>query len=111
MKTMTRVEVPDHRATVAAGSIEVAGTAYAVHRGISAVEVRVDRGDWVRAALGGVPSTDTWRKWAAVVDVEPGTHTIEARATDGFGAVQTDEFADVAPDGASGYDMIELTVE
>jgi DMSO/TMAO reductase YedYZ molybdopterin-dependent catalytic subunit len=111
MKTMTRIEVPRHRATVAAGQIEIGGTAYAVHRGISAVEVRVDGGEWMRAELGGVPSPDTWRKWVVEWDVEPGEHTIEARATDGQGEVQTDEVADVAPDGASGYDMVPFTAE
>ena len=39
-------------------------------------------------------------------NVEAGEHTIEARATDGLGEVQTDEVADVAPNGASGYDTI-----
>lgn len=111
MKTMTRIEVPRHRATVAAGPVEIAGTAYAVHRGVSAVEVRVDGGDWLRASLGGVPSPDTWRKWVVEWDAEPGGHTIEARATDGLGQMQPEERADVAPDGATGYDILELTVE
>ena len=109
MKTMTRIEVPDDGADVAAGSVEVAGTAYAVHRGISAVELRIDGGAWVRAEMGGVPSGDTWRKWAVTLEVASGDHTIEARATDGLGQVQTDEIADVAPDGASGYDVISFT--
>jgi DMSO/TMAO reductase YedYZ molybdopterin-dependent catalytic subunit len=111
MKTMTRIEVPRHNATLAGGAVEIAGTAYAVHRGISAVEVRVDDGDWVRAGLGGVPSADTWRKWVVTVEVAAGDHTIEARATDGFGQVQTADIADVAPDGASGYDTIDFVVE
>jgi DMSO/TMAO reductase YedYZ molybdopterin-dependent catalytic subunit len=109
MKTMTRIEVPGDGADVAAGTIEIAGTAYAVHRGISAVEVRVDGEEWVRAELGGVPSPDTWRKWVVKLVVEAGDRTIEARATDGLGEVQTDEVADVAPNGASGYDTISIT--
>ena len=48
MKTMTRIEAPDDSADVPPGRCEIAGTAYAVHRGISAVEVRIDGGDWVR---------------------------------------------------------------
>ena len=75
------------------------------------VEVRVDGGEWVRAELGGVPSPDTWRKWAVTLEVAAGDHTIEARATDGLGQVQTDEVADVAPDGASGYDVISITAD
>ena len=111
MKTMTRIEAPGDGADVAAGTVEIAGTAYAVHRGIAAVEVRVDEGEWVRAELGGVPSPDTWRKWAIELAVESGEHTIEARATDGLGEVQTDEIADVAPNGASGYDTISITAD
>ena len=45
------------------------------------------------------------------MDVDAGEHTIEARATDGLGQVQTDEIADVAPNGASGYAVIDLTAE
>jgi DMSO/TMAO reductase YedYZ molybdopterin-dependent catalytic subunit len=111
MKTMTRIEVPRHRATLPAGPVEIAGTAYAVHRGISAVEVRIDGGEWMRAELGGVPSADTWRKWTLTWDADQGEHTIEARATDGFGQVQTEEIADIAPNGASGYDVTPVTVE
>jgi DMSO/TMAO reductase YedYZ molybdopterin-dependent catalytic subunit len=110
MKSMTRIEAPRHKATVPAGPLEIAGTAYAVHRGIAAVEVRIDEGEWIRAELGGVPSPDTWRKWLVEWDAEPGEHTIEARATDGLGQVQTEEVTDVAPDGASGYDATPIPV-
>ena len=111
MKTMTRIEIPAHDQTVDAGTVAIAGSAWAVHRGVSAVEVRIDGGEWVRAELGGVPSQDTWRKWAVELDVEPGEHAVEARTTDGNGAVETEEVAGVAPNGASGYDMMTLKVE
>ena len=111
MKTMTRIETPDHNETVAAGTVEIAGTAWAVHRGVSLVELRIDGGDWMPAQLGGVPSPDTWRKWVVDLDLDPGEYEIEARTTDGAGNVETDEVADVAPNGASGYDRIGLRVE
>jgi DMSO/TMAO reductase YedYZ molybdopterin-dependent catalytic subunit len=110
MKTMTRIEVPNHDEAVDAGTVTIAGSAWAVHRGVSAVEVRVDGGEWQRAELGGVPSPDTWRKWVVEIDVDPGEYVIEARTTDGTGAVETEEVADVAPNGASGYDRITLQV-
>jgi DMSO/TMAO reductase YedYZ molybdopterin-dependent catalytic subunit len=111
MKTMTRIETPDRSQTVAAGAVQIAGTAWAVHRGVSLVEIRVDGGEWMPAQLGGVPSPDTWRKWAVDIDLDTGEYEIEARTTDGAGNVETDDVADVAPNGASGYDRIELTVE
>jgi DMSO/TMAO reductase YedYZ molybdopterin-dependent catalytic subunit len=111
MKTMTRIETPAHNQSVAAGAVQIAGTAWAVHRGVSLVEVRVDGGDWMPAQLGGVPSPDTWRKWVVDLDLDTGEYEIEARTTDGAGNVETDEVADVAPNGASGYDRIGLTVD
>jgi DMSO/TMAO reductase YedYZ molybdopterin-dependent catalytic subunit len=110
MKMMTRIETPRRGSDVAAGTVAIAGTAWAVHKGISAVELRIDGGDWVRATLGGVPSPDTWRKWVYHWTAEPGEHRIEARAIDGLGEVQTDEIADVAPDGASGYHVVDVDV-
>lgn len=109
MKTMSRIETPDSGDTVPAGTVAIAGSAWAVHRGVSAVEVRIDGGDWVRAELGGVPSPDTWRKWVVELELDAGDHEVEARTTDGAGMVETDEIAGVAPDGASGYDRISLT--
>lgn len=110
MKTMTRIETPSGRGSVEAGTVPIAGTAWAVHRGVSLVEIRVDGGDWVPAQLGGVPSPDTWRKWTVDVELAAGEHEIEARTTDGAGNVETDEVARVAPNGASGYDRIRVDV-
>ena len=62
-------------------SIEIGGVAWAVHRGISAVQVRIDDGEWLDAELAGVPSDDTWRQWRYTWDADPGEHSIEARAT------------------------------
>jgi hypothetical protein len=39
-----------------------------------------------------------------------GSHTIEVRATDGNGDVQTDEVTRPDPDGARGHHRISVTV-
>ena len=41
----------------------VAGVAWAQHRGIERVEVRVDGGDWNDATLATQDTIDTWRQW------------------------------------------------
>ena len=41
----------------------VAGVAWAQHRGIERVEVRVDDGEWNDATLSTQDTTDTWRQW------------------------------------------------
>jgi DMSO/TMAO reductase YedYZ molybdopterin-dependent catalytic subunit len=109
IKTSSRIEVPRSSQYIAAGPVPVAGTAWAQHRGIQAVEVRVDGGPWQRARLGTVPSTDTWRQWVWQWDATPGEHRLQARAIDSEGEIQIEESAPPAPDGATGWH--EVTVE
>jgi hypothetical protein len=84
--------------------------AWAQHKGVDAVEVRVDRGPWKEARLAKVPDIDTWRQWVYDWDATPGSHLIESRATDRTGYTQTALEAQPAPNGASGYPMIQATV-
>ena len=76
----------------------------------SGVEVRIDGGSWQEATLAKVPNIDTWVQWTWQWDADKGDHTIEARATNSEGVPQTDEIADVLPDGATGYPGIRVTV-
>jgi DMSO/TMAO reductase YedYZ molybdopterin-dependent catalytic subunit len=111
IKTESRIDVPDGSATLTAGRTQVAGVAWAQHKGIDAVEVRVDRGPWHRARLAAVPGIDTWRQWVWDWDATPGSHLIEARATDATGYTQTAVQAPPEPNGASGYPMVPVTVQ
>ena len=95
----------------------IGGVAWAVHRGVQAVQVRFDEiggdagpGPWFDAALGGVPSNDTWVQWMYRFDGEPGRYIVEARAIDGQGEPQPEEPRPVAPDGAQGYHRITFEV-
>jgi hypothetical protein len=108
IKTECRIDTPGSAA--ATGRVPVAGVAWAQHRGISAVEVRVDDGPWQQAELAATPSVDTWKQWVWYWDAVPGTHTLTARATDLTGAAQTATVADVVPDGASGYPTATVVV-
>lgn len=110
-KTASRIDVPRAGDSVPAGPVAVGGVAWAQHRGIEAVEVRVDDGPWARARLGGVPSVDTWRQWAWTWEATAGTHVLSVRAVDGDGVVQTGERADPVPDGATGWHSVEVQVE
>jgi DMSO/TMAO reductase YedYZ molybdopterin-dependent catalytic subunit len=111
IKTSSRIEVPRPSQYIAAGSVPVAGTAWAQHRGIEVVEVRADDGPWQRARLGAVPSTDTWRQWVWEWDAEPGEHRLQTRAIDGEGEVQIEEPAPPAPDGATGWHEVIVDVD
>ncbi|WP_424529625.1 molybdopterin-dependent oxidoreductase [Sphaerisporangium viridialbum] len=112
IKTESRIDLPRGGSTITAGRTAIAGVAWAQHRGIDAVEVRVDKGSWRQARLAEVPGPDTWRQW--VVDdwqATPGKHTIEVRATDATGQTQTPDYAPPAPDGASGWHSILVVVK
>jgi hypothetical protein len=110
IKTESRIDVPGNGSTVRAGRRPVAGVAWAQHKGIEAVEVRVDGGSWKKATLAAVPGIDTWRQWVWEWDATRGDHVIEARATDATGYTQTRALAPPAPNGATGYPTINVMV-
>lgn len=108
--TQSRIDVPRANATVPAGSVPVAGVAWAMDRGIQAVEVQVDDGPWTPARLSAPISDATWVQWLYAWDATPGSHAIKVRAIDGTGEVQTDSRSAPAPDGARGHHRITVNV-
>ena len=110
IKTESRIDVPTGQTPVRAGRASVAGVAWAQHKGIEAVEVRVDRGQWQQARLAAVPGVDTWRQWVWDWDAAPGNHLVEARATDKTGYTQTAAQAPPEPNGATGYPSVSVNV-
>jgi DMSO/TMAO reductase YedYZ molybdopterin-dependent catalytic subunit len=108
--TQSRIDVPASRARVPAGRVAVAGVAWAPDRGVSSVEVSIDGGGWSQAKLSTPISSATWVQWLYDWDAPAGAHTIEVRATDGTGEVQTDDRSMPAPDGARGHHRISVTV-
>ncbi|MGI5262204.1 molybdopterin-dependent oxidoreductase [Streptomyces angustmyceticus] len=110
VKTESRIDTPKPFANVRAGTVVVAGVAWAQHKGIDRVEVRVDGGVWQRAELAAEGPVDTWRQWSWEWPATPGTRTLEVRATDRTGYTQTDKRARPVPDGASGWHSVVVTV-
>jgi hypothetical protein len=88
----------------------VAGVAWAQGRGIRGVEVRIDDGPWAPARLATAVGDDTWRQWVYEWDAGPGTHSLQARATDGTGALQVEEREAPIPEGATGWHTVQVTV-
>ncbi|MFG2820839.1 molybdopterin-dependent oxidoreductase [Kitasatospora sp. NPDC048365] len=111
VRTASRIEVPAPFARVPAGDVTLAGTAWATHRGIAAVEVRVDGGPWQPAQQAADGGPDLWRQWTHTWSgAAPGTHRIEVRATDTSGAVQTEQRTAPFPAGATGWHSTVVTV-
>ncbi len=90
----------------------IAGVAFAGDRGISKIEVSSDGGNtWKSAIIKDPLSNYTWVLWTSgFAPKVGGDYKIVVRATDKTGQVQTSQFEDPFPNGASGYNMINAKV-
>jgi DMSO/TMAO reductase YedYZ molybdopterin-dependent catalytic subunit len=107
--TQSRIDVPRNGRKLPAGTVTIAGVAWAMDRGIARVEVYID-GDWHDATLATPISATTWVQWRFDWPATAGEHEIAVRATDGRGEVQTAESTPPPPDGARGHHTIRVTV-
>jgi DMSO/TMAO reductase YedYZ molybdopterin-dependent catalytic subunit len=111
IKLQSRIDAPRGLSTVAAGTVAVAGVAWAPTRGIDAVELQFDDGEWVAATLAAEHAVDTWRQWSFAWEATPGRHTVRVRATERGGAIQTGDRSEPFPSGATGQHQIVVLVE
>ncbi len=109
VKTQSRIDTP-RDGQIAAGPRAIAGVAWAPHRGVDRVEVKIGNGPWTEAELSTEISDNSWRQWKLDWDPLPGRYKLRVRATDGEGVTQTDLRQPPAPDGATGYHTIDVTV-
>lgn len=110
IKTESRIDVPRNGEKVAAGTVTIAGVAWAQTRGIDKVEVRIDSEPWREATLARAISADTWVQWLYEWQATPGTHMLTVRATDSTGVTQTETQVGPVPDGATGWDRLTVNV-
>lgn len=110
IKTESRIDTPKPLASPKAGNVPVAGVAWAQHRGIERVEVRVDSGAWHQARLAEQDTVDTWRQWWWEWPATSGMHTLEVRATDKDGYTQTEHRVGTIPNGATGWHSVVVSV-
>ena len=109
--TQSRIDTPSPGRSLTAGTVPVAGVAWAPDRGISRVEVQVDDGPWNAAELSEPISAATWVQFLYRWPATPGSHRLRVRATDGTGALQDDRVTPPDPDGARGYHAVEVRVQ
>ena len=110
--TQSRIDVPRSGSSLEPGAtVAIAGVAGAPDRGVLAVEVAIDGGEWQPAELSEPLNDASWVQWKLPwVATGPGMHRISVRATDGDGVVQTAEETPPAPDGARGHHSVAVTV-
>ncbi len=115
VKTQSRLDTVKGGQNLQAGRVPVGGVAWAPHRGIDKVEVSTDNGEtWNEARLASQLHPDTWRQYVYQWDAKPGSYTLQVRATDGEGVLQTAEerppHGGGGTDGAQGYHTVDVTV-
>lgn len=93
-------------------NIPIAGIAFAGDKGISKVEVSVDGGTtWKTAIVKDPLSQYTWVLWTSgFTALDKGNYKIIVRATDKTGQIQTSELEDPFPNGANGYNQLDISV-
>ena len=109
--TQSRIDVPRSLTTLPKDKPVIAGVAWAQHRGIAKVEIRIDEGDWKEAKLAADGGIDLWRQWSYVYDGPAGLHSAQVRATDLDGHTQPEQRTKVFPSGARGWHQIQFTSE
>ncbi len=110
VKTQSRIDTPRANTTIERGLTAIAGVAWAPNVGLSAVEVRIDEGQWQPVELSEPLTKDAWVQWKMPWDPAPGSYAISVRATDSGGVTQTDQIRKPAPDGATGHHTIRVIV-
>lgn len=110
VKLQSRIDVPRAGARVEAGTAVIAGVAWHNHVGVAGVEVQIDDGPWQAATLASAISADTWVQWSLPWEATSGLHTARCRAISVDGSTQTPDEAPPAPDGATGWDEMTISV-
>ncbi|MGH2357265.1 MAG: molybdopterin-dependent oxidoreductase [Candidatus Limnocylindria bacterium] len=108
--TQSRIDTPLNGSGLPAGTVPVAGVAWAPDRGVGKVEVQVDEDGWREAELSTPIADATWVQFVYRWEAPPGDHLLRVRATDGLGDVQTEMRTPPPPDGARGHHTIRVSV-
>jgi DMSO/TMAO reductase YedYZ molybdopterin-dependent catalytic subunit len=113
VNTNARIDLPGRSVRWTGDAITVAGIAFAGARGISKVEVSIDGAkSWGLATLEAPMSPLSWRRWSyAWTPSAAGPAKLIVRATDGTGNTETPVARSPYPDGSTGYDSIDVTVQ
>lgn len=114
VQTNSIISQPSGQGALPAGMVPVFGVAFAGLRKITAVDVRVDGGDWRAAELIQDESSLVWTQWAFDWEAQPGRHTIRVRARDEDGFVQSSDRPAVLsgpfPDGSNGIHEVVVDI-
>jgi hypothetical protein len=107
------IDDPHDHARISGTNFVLTGWAIANEAGVRKVEVSTDGGHtWNEAQIFSNPfPSQVWAFWKYVwINPPRGKQTIEVRATDGDGKLQSSSVSGEWPDGASGYHYVAVEV-
>jgi DMSO/TMAO reductase YedYZ molybdopterin-dependent catalytic subunit len=110
VNTVSIVDTPRGTVLLEEEIIPIGGIAFAGDRGIAAVQVRVDDGDWQDAQLEANDPQLIWQRWRFDWRPEPGSYRVSVRAIDLAGNVQDATERPPHPDGMTGLHTVEVDV-
>jgi DMSO/TMAO reductase YedYZ molybdopterin-dependent catalytic subunit len=112
VNTNTRIDTPSRAVKWAGGPVDIAGVAFAGARGVAKVEVSADGGQTFSAAeLEPALGPLTWVRWKMEwTPPATGRYQLVARTTDKTGALETEVDREPFPNGATGWDGVEVLV-
>jgi DMSO/TMAO reductase YedYZ molybdopterin-dependent catalytic subunit len=112
IRTMSVIDAPRSAAAKTEidgqAMVQLGGIAFAGARGISRVQIQVDREPWRDADLRTPLSELSWVLWRYDWPRRSGTHSFAVRCVDGTGAPQITGQDPPFPSGATGLHRIEL---
>jgi DMSO/TMAO reductase YedYZ molybdopterin-dependent catalytic subunit len=113
VNTNARIDLPSRNIRWTGGAITVAGIAFAGARGISRVELSSDGAKtWAPATLETPMGPLTWVRWTFPWTPNgAGPTKLIVRATDGSGNTETPIARPPYPDGSTGYDSLDVTIQ
>lgn len=110
INTVSIIDTPRGTVLLESDSVPVAGIAFAGDRGISAVEVRIDDGDWHGAILEANVPPLIWQRWRFDWRPDSGSYRLSVRAIDGDGVQQIETERPPHPDGMTGLHTVSVDV-
>ncbi len=111
-RTFSRFDFPGSSSRLPSGRrLLLSGVAWAGERGVALVEVTVDGGrSWRRARLEPPLSPYAWTIWSLAWAPVPGLYSLEVRAADDRGRLQSGTSVGSFPSGAAGRQQLQVVI-
>lgn len=110
VNTVSIIDTPRGTVLREPDAVAIGGIAFAGDRGISAVQVKIDDGDWQDAQLEENDPPLIWQRWRFDWLPDLGSYRLSVRAIDGGGNPQIESERPPHPDGMTGMHSVMVDI-